>query len=92
MAEDDVDFRQLLCKENSMELGKENLPPQASGELETACKAEEPESYCVGAEEGGVVVGGGAGGGRWDKSLGVLCQKFIMLFLVTPVSFASGSD
>ena len=25
-------------------------------------------------------------GGRWDKSLGVLCQKFVMLFLITPVS------
>ncbi len=23
---------------------------------------------------------------RWDKSLGVLCQKFVMLFLVIPVS------
>ncbi len=22
---------------------------------------------------------------RWDKSLGVLCQKFVMLFLITPV-------
>ncbi len=25
-------------------------------------------------------------GSRWDKSLGVLCQKFVMLFLITPVS------
>lgn len=25
-------------------------------------------------------------GGRWDKSLGILCQKFLMLFLVAPVS------
>ena len=30
--------------------------------------------------------GGNTNGGRWDKSLGVLCQKFVMLFLVTPVS------
>ena len=30
--------------------------------------------------------GGNGNGGRWDKSLGVLCQKFVMLFLVTPVS------
>ena len=30
--------------------------------------------------------GGNGSGGRWDKSLGVLCQKFVMLFLVTPVS------
>ena len=30
--------------------------------------------------------GSNTNGGRWDKSLGVLCQKFVMLFLVTPVS------
>lgn len=50
---------------------------------------EEPEpvrmqddSFCLGGEEGNGLVSGG----RWDKSLGVLCQKFIMLFLITPVS------
>ena len=31
-------------------------------------------------------------GGRWDKSLGVLCQKFIMLFLIAPVSEFSTSS
>lgn len=29
---------------------------------------------------------GGCRGGRWDKSLGVLCQKFVMIFLISPVS------
>ncbi len=37
-------------------------------------------------EEGDPEGGKGGGGGRWDKSLGVLCQKFIMVFLVSPVS------
>lgn len=94
MAEDDVDFRSLLHKENSNGhyLTKENQAPPnvaaAPGEgAEPMCKQEE-ESFCPeeGSSAGGGVAGGGGGGGRWDKSLGVLCQKFIMLFLVTPVS------
>lgn len=88
MAEDDTDFRSLLRKENNgMDPSKENHPPPASSPAAVptleggACKMEE-SNFCLGAEDGCSV----AGGGRWDKSLGVLCQKFIMLFLVTPVS------
>ena len=117
MAEDDLDFRHLLYRENSVEdqhNSKENQPPPSSSSsssssttpptatptstgdlavLEAACKLEDPVCYPgVGggaAEEVSCILPGAVGptgGGRWDKSLGVLCQKFIMLFLVTPVS------
>lgn len=90
MAEDDADFRSLLNKENGD--GHDSLPPPSSSSLVPPsshvsqdsmdggdCKAVE-EVSCAGPDDGSLV-----GGGRWDKSLGVLCQKFIMLFLVTPV-------
>lgn len=85
MAEDDADFRNLLNKENgldSSQAAKDNPTPpptttRSEVQLEASYKMEDPP----GAEESS-----SAGGGRWDKSLGVLCQKFIMLFLVTPVS------
>ena len=80
MAEDDADFRSLLHKENGTDLTKEPPLPAPSGSA--APPGGEEPGFCV-AEDGSV---GGVGGGRWDKSLGVLCQKFIMLFLVTPVS------
>ena len=94
-----MDFRNLLHKENSNghQPAKENQPPPlamptattaAPGErVEPVCKQEE-EPFCPSLGDEGSSTGGGAGGGggRWDKSLGVLCQKFIMLFLVTPVS------
>lgn len=95
MAEDDLDFRQLLFKENP---GKENVPPSPSlapaavatgglASLDPPCKLEiDGAALCGGPEDGGLAGGQGSAGGRWDKSLGVLCQKFIMLFLVTPVS------
>lgn len=81
MAEDDADFRSLLHKENGTDLTKEPPLPAPSGGPAASAGGEEP-GFCV-AEDGSL---GGVGGGRWDKSLGVLCQKFIMLFLVTPVS------
>ena len=47
----------------------------------TVCEEGMPPSVCG-------ACGGSGNGGRWDKSLGVLCQKFVMLFLITPVSHA----
>lgn len=136
MAEDDVDFRAILNKENVAELGKETTPtshtptshplPSVSDSLASSLSptelspsqpsafveipvvpcgsgVEEAESKgCVNAaasksqEElfgmnGTEEVGGVLSGGRWDKSLGVLCQKFVMLFLVTPVSYFTKS-
>ena len=70
MAHDDTEFRQLYDTESS----KENTPV---------------DSPCVGVSDVSVESGwceDGGAGSRWDKSLGVLCQKFVMLFLVTPVS------
>lgn len=90
MAEDDVDFQNLLQKENSWEYSPSPVPP-GSPEPSTNEGAEGGGSYKpedLGGEETVTTAtnSGGGGGGRWDKSLGVLCQKFIMLFLVTPVS------
>ena len=87
MAEDDIDFRGLLDKENSQEThpppslqAPASLSTGPEGGVETGLKMEDT-AFSNGAEDGGSL-----SGGRWDKSLGVLCQKFIMLFLVTPVS------
>lgn len=95
MAEDDVDFRSLLHKENGLDAScKENHPSVVQVGVPgvgVECKPGEPAAFSAGPVPGmedGCSVGGGggaSGGGRWDKSLGVLCQKFIMLFLVTPV-------
>ena len=94
MAEDDIDFRVLIKKENGFDVSKENqAPPPAvaggeglvRGVVNNGCQLEESTaSYYGGSAAESAVVA--AGGGRWDKSLGVLCQKFIMLFLITPVS------
>lgn len=119
MAEDDVDFRAILNKENGVCASKE--PPQVlhplpssvsdslssslspselspsqpsafveiptngnatSGEDMEASSKQHEEPFCLAGDENNGLVSGG----RWDKSLGVLCQKFVMLFLVTPVS------
>jgi hypothetical protein len=96
-----VDFRSLLHKESGNgHPAKENqAPPITTPTVAAApvegvgivCKQEE-DTFCPGLSAGdegstvGAGAGAGGGGGRWDKSLGVLCQKFIMLFLVTPVS------
>jgi len=126
MAEDDIDFRAILNKENSgastcsqkdshpshplpsslsETLSSVLSPPDFSSSQPASLatttsgslSVEEAESsngssaapgkcqeevFALGGEE----VGGVVSGGRWDKSLGVLCQKFVMLFLVTPVS------
>ena len=126
MAEDDVDFRAILNKENgctstsnrsdsqqnhplpssisetfsSVTSPSELSPSQpaalvaaSSGSLHVeeaesgngssaALGKSQDEVFSLGGEE----LGGMVSGGRWDKSLGVLCQKFVMLFLVTPVS------
>ncbi len=95
MAEDDVDFRSLLHKENGLDVPKENhapptptaIPPGVGvggvAVVDNGCRLED-SAFCGGSAESAGVAN--AGGGRWDKSLGVLCQKFIMLFLITPVS------
>ena len=54
---------------------------QDSQQSSISCEEGMPPSTICGA------CGGNGNGGRWDKSLGVLCQKFVMLFLVTPVSY-----
>ena len=96
MAEDDVDFRSLLHKENGLDTtrGKENLVPPGPGKMGVSVGGGAAEGG-VGLQDSAPLLGSGgggaesavivAGGGRWDKSLGVLCQKFIMLFLITPV-------
>ena len=116
MAEDDVDFRVILSKDNGWALGKEtqarSLPPaadqptpslspselspsQPSTSLRSSSSSLPPVeeldhvSYKMQDDtnsQGGEEAFGVVSGGRWDKSLGVLCQKFIMLFLITPVS------
>ncbi len=126
MAEDDVDFRAILNKENVAESSKEATPtshtlPSVSDSLASSLSPSElspsqPSTFveipvvpCVNSVEeteskgcvntaasksqeelfgmsGAEEMGGVLSGGRWDKSLGVLCQKFVMLFLVTPVS------
>lgn len=53
---------------------------QDSQQSSIVCEEGMPSSVCG-------ACGGNGNGGRWDKSLGVLCQKFVMLFLVTPVSY-----
>lgn len=58
---------------------------QDSQQSTIVCEEGIPSSVCG-------ACGGNGNGGRWDKSLGVLCQKFVMLFLVTPVSYAIGSE
>lgn len=57
---------------------------QDSHQSTIVCEEGIPPSVCG-------ACGGNGNGGRWDKSLGVLCQKFVMLFLVTPVSYAAAS-
>ena len=75
MAQDDPEYRALLDKENTVP-----ATPQSGGGAPV--KAEDYTDDRL-VDEGVTV---GFGNGRWDKSLGVLCQKFVMLFLVTPVS------
>lgn len=53
----------------------------SSAPLSSGTDSTEDASLVAGDAEGGK-----GGGGRWDKSLGVLCQRFIMLFLISPVS------
>ena len=53
---------------------------QDSQQSTIVCEEGMPSSVCG-------ACGSNGNGGRWDKSLGVLCQKFVMLFLVTPVSY-----
>ena len=57
----------------------DNQDLQDSQQSSITCEEGMPSSVCG-------ACGGNGNGGRWDKSLGVLCQKFVMLFLVTPVS------
>ena len=114
MAEDDVDFRAILNKENGGLSNKElqtlrplpysvsdsSLSPSelspsqpsayveipvcgaAPGGEDLESSSKQDEAFSLAGDENSALVSGG----RWDKSLGVLCQKFVMLFLVTPVS------
>ena len=66
--------------EDSPAVSHESQTPQQEQQLMLAC--DETMNPVCGS------CGGNGNGGRWDKSLGVLCQKFVMLFLVTPVSWA----
>lgn len=77
MAKDDHEFRYLY----DFESAKENTFTNPS----VGCTAPPVSDSFTGVE----VVGCEESiqcGSRWDKSLGVLCQKFVMLFLITPVS------
>ena len=83
MARDDLEFRHLYdfksTKENKLSPSIAPAPvKQLANEGIVPVSVVEGVSYEEGAQCGG--------GSRWDKSLGVLCQKFVMLFLVTPVS------
>ena len=91
-----MDFRSLLNKENGHDVAKENqappppataIPPGGVG-LGGVDRLEDSAAYCGGSGSAESAVVTASGGGRWDKSLGVLCQKFIMLFLITPVRFS----
>lgn len=79
MAQDDPEFRALLDKENTTSIAPTHR--NQGGGMKTDDYTDE--------RMGDEVMVMGSCNGRWDKSLGVLCQKFVMLFLVTPVGLTN---
>lgn len=83
MAQDDPEFRSLMAKENTSAFTP-TMTSSSSGESMKTPQDEDADDKQHTPGDETVMMGGS--NGRWDKSLGVLCQKFVMLFLVTPVS------